>query len=80
MPTYEFRNTETGELFEKIMRNSVREEYLKENPHIQQLLSTATLIDPVRLGIRKVDQGFKQVLEKIHARTPGSTLNKTTHF
>ncbi|CAB4168131.1 hypothetical protein UFOVP1666_14 [uncultured Caudovirales phage] len=80
MPTYEFKNTETGELFEKMMRNSVREEYLKENPHIQQLLSTATLIDPVRLGIRKVDQGFKDVLHKIHKGTAGSTLNKTANF
>jgi len=32
--------------------------------------------DPVRLGIRKPDNGFKEVLQKIHEGSPGSTLNQ----
>lgn len=38
---------------------------------------TAPMIcDPVRVGARKMDSGFKEVLQKIHEKTPGSILNK----
>lgn len=79
MPLYEFRNKETGEVFEKLMSMASKEEYLKENPNIESMISGAPpLIDPVRLGVRRPDQGFKEVLQRIHEKTPGSQLNKTT--
>lgn len=79
MPTYTFKNTDTGEEFERFMSISAREDYLKENPNLETLIAGApALIDPVRLGIRKTDGGFKEVLQKIHSRTPGSILNKTS--
>ena len=55
-----------------------KEEYLKDNPNIESMLGMNALIDPVRLGIRRPDQGFKEVLQKIHEKTPGSQLNKTS--
>jgi hypothetical protein len=79
MPTYTFRNKETGEEFEQFMGISAREEYLKQNPHLETLiLGAPALGDSVRLGIRKTDAGFKEVLQKIHDKTAGSALNKTT--
>ena len=36
--------------------------------------------DAIRLGITKVPSGFKEVLQKIHRRTPGSTLNSTSRM
>lgn len=81
MPTYNFRNKETGEEFEKFMSISARETYLQENPNIETMISgTPMIVDPVRIGVRKVDSGFKEVLQKIHSRTPGSQLNKTNNF
>lgn len=81
MPTYKFRNKETDEVFEKFMGISAREEYLKENPNLEPMLTGApTLVDPVRLGIKKPDSGFREVLKKIHTTTPGSQLNKINHF
>ena len=81
MPTYNFRDKETGEVFEKFMSISAREAYLQENPNIETMLSgTPMIVDPVRIGVRKVDSGFKEVLQKIHSRTPGSQLNKTNNF
>ena len=77
MPLYDFRNKETGEVFEKMMSISAKEEYLKENPHIESTLGMPPVIDPVRLGIRTTDQGFKEVLQRIHEKTPGSQLNKS---
>lgn len=75
MPTYTFKNKETGEVFEKFMSIAAREDYLKDNPNIETMIgSPPTLGDPVRLGIRKVPDGFREVLSKIHERMPGSTL------
>lgn len=80
MPLYEFHNKETGETFDKMMSISSKEEYLKENPHIVHMMGMPPLIDPVRLGVRKPDQGFKEVLQRIHEKTPGSQLNKTANI
>lgn len=80
MPLYDFRNKDTGEVFEKFMSIAAKEEYLKENPNIESMLGMNALIDPVRLGVRKADNGFKEVLQRIHEKTPGSTLNKTSKY
>ena len=42
MPTYDFVNTNTGEEFEEFMSMAAREQYLKDNPHIQQMLGAKT--------------------------------------
>jgi hypothetical protein len=76
MPLYDFKNKDTGEVFEKMMSISAKEEYLIANPNIEPVLGMNMLIDPVRLGVRKTDQGFKEVLQRIHEKTPGSQLNK----
>jgi hypothetical protein len=78
MPLYEFRNKETGEVFEKFMSLSSREDYLKENPNVETVVGAPVMIDSVRLGIRRPDQGFKEVLQRIHEKTAGSQLNKTS--
>lgn len=80
MPLYDFRNKDTGEVFEKFMSISAKEEYLKDNPNIESMLGMNALIDPVRLGVRRADNGFKEVLQRIHEKTPGSQLNKTSKY
>lgn len=81
MPTYNFRDTTTGEVFEKFMGISAREVYLKENPNIESMLSGAPMVcDPVRVGARKKDSGFKEVLQKIHERTPDSYMKRNNAF
>ena len=70
-----FRNKDTGEEFEKFMSISAREQYLQENPDIETMVSGAPMVcDPVRVGVRKKDSGFSEVLQKIHSRAPGSQL------
>jgi hypothetical protein len=82
MPTYDFRNRETGEVVEHIMSIAAKEEYLKENPHMESIITgQPPLIDPYRLGLVKPDNGFKEVLQRVHEKTAGSKLNKTSsHF
>jgi hypothetical protein len=79
MPLYDFRNKDTGEVFEKMMSISAKEDYLAANPNIESLIAgQLAFIDSVRLGVRKTDAGFKEVLQRIHEKTAGSQLNKTT--
>jgi hypothetical protein len=73
MAIYEFKNTETDEVYEKQMTIADMEQYLKDNPtHIRHHSSAASMGDPVRLGLRKQDNGFREVLQKISERTPGA--------
>lgn len=81
MPTYSFKDRGTGLEFEKFMSISAREQYLKDNPHVEPVINGAPMVaDPVRVGVRKRDSGFKEVLQKIHERTPGSDLKKMNAF
>jgi len=63
------------------MSIAAKAEFLKTNPNLEPLITGLNpLIDPVRLGIHKADGGFKEVLQRIHEKTPGSTLNKTSKY
>ena len=77
MPTYSFRNTETGEIHDEIMRIAAREQYLLDNPHLESIVTSAPAFAGDHITIKK-DTGFKEVLQKIHERTPGSQLDKTS--
>ena len=81
MPTYVFKNTETGEIFEKNLKMSEFDNYKVQNPTHQRYYDSdnvPAMADPVRVGVRKPDSGFKEVLQKIHEKTPGSTLNRSS--
>lgn len=80
MPTYIFHNTKTDEQTTRIMKISEREQFLADNPHIVPVLTAPVMIDPVRLGVRKIDNGFKEVIQKVHEKTAGSALNRTTNI
>ena len=74
MPTYTFRDIETEEIYDKIMSWNSREEYLKDNPNLEVIMGAPAMGDSVRLGIRRPDQGFNEVLSKIHAANYKSNL------
>lgn len=76
MPTYTFRDNNTGDVFDRLMKWSDREIFLKENPNIEPVIGGApSLGDPVRLGVRRPDSGFNEVLSKIHANNYKSNLS-----
>lgn len=80
MPTYDFRNKETGEIIEKFMRISDREQFLKDNPHLEQVLLYAPQINADPISSNQHRKAFREVLNKVHKGSPGSTLNKTTEL
>lgn len=69
MPVYTFKNINTDEEFDLEMSIADREQYLKDNPDIQQILNKMNLGDPVKLGVTKnsrLTEFQKYVLPKIH--------------
>lgn len=73
MPTYNFLNTETGDEFESFMKISEREEFLKNNPHIQPVLTAPAIVSGVSTSTQnRVPDGFKEVLSKVAEAHPGS--------
>ena len=77
MPTYEFRDKTTGAVHEKFLSFSGKDEYLAQNPHLEQTLTSAPAFVGDHVVIKK-DTGFKEVLQRIHEKTPGSQLDKTS--
>jgi hypothetical protein len=79
MPTYVFRNKETGEQFEKIMKISELDTFRQENPQLETVIQSVAFGDPTKMtSTRKFDTGFKEVLQRIHEKTPGSQLQKSS--
>ncbi len=70
MPTYEFRNKDTGEVTEVFMKMSAKEQYLIENPNLEQTMTQAPAFTGDHIILKK-DSGFKEVLQKINERVPG---------
>lgn len=52
-----------------MMSISDKEKYLAENPHIVQEFTNISIGDPVRLGLRKPDDTFRDVLRTIKKNT-----------
>jgi hypothetical protein len=79
MPTYVFRNKETGEQFERIMKISELDTFRNENPQLETVIQAVAFGDPTKMSsTRKFDTGFKEVLQRIHEKTPGSQLQKSS--
>jgi hypothetical protein len=74
MPTYTFRDKDTEEIFDKIMSWDSRQKFLEENPNLEVIMGAPAMGDPVRLGVRRNDDGFKEVLSKISAANYKSNL------
>jgi predicted nucleic acid-binding Zn ribbon protein len=80
MPTYSFRDKTTGEIFDKILRISEREQFLTDNPNLEQVLLYAPQVSTDSLSGNQHRRAFKEVLNKIHSKTAGSVMNKTTEL
>jgi hypothetical protein len=76
MPIYSFRNNDTNDEFEKTMSNSERELFLANNPNIVQIFTKFPgVVDPVRVGLRKPDDGFRDVLRNVKHHHKKDSIN-----
>ena len=72
MPSYSFKNNETGEEWEEFFSISGREEFLEQNPHITQLPSMISIVSDT--GGIKNDNGWGDNMQRIAEAHPGSPL------
>ncbi len=72
MPSYSFKNNETGEEWEEFFSISGREEFLEQNPHITQLPSMISIVSDT--GGIKNDGGWGDNMQRIAEAHPGSPL------
>jgi len=72
MPTYTFHNRQTGVVEDKMMKISEKEQYLKDNPDIEQVHTGINIVAGV--GGIKHDSGWKENLSRIAEAHPRSSL------
>lgn len=52
------------------------DEYLAKTPEVERLMNGApALADPTRLGLKKPDSEFRDVLKRIKSKHRGSNIN-----
>ena len=74
MPLYEFKDKETGEVFEMRMTIPDKETWLKKNPHVKQVISAPNIVRGV--SVKNKLGGFNEVLQKVGEKHPDSSLDK----
>lgn len=76
MPTYTFKNKDTDEIEEHMFRISEYDKFKEDNPHLERFIDgTPGMSDPVRLGLVKPSEGFRELLRKIKKGSPQSKFN-----
>lgn len=74
MPTYTLKNTDTGEIFEKVMKISEYDEFLKSNPNVIRYFDSAPSVGEKE---PKPPSDFqKYVVDSIQRRNPGASPSK----
>ena len=84
MPTYTYTCDKCSEGVEYLLKISERDS--KEgnlcphcnDGHLTKIITPVAFGDPVKMGLSGKHGGMKEVLQKIHARAPGSKLNETS--
>lgn len=84
MPVYDYKCPNCNTQFEKNVKMS---DYQSDQPcpecstaSSRFVVGAPSLGDPVRLGLKKPDQGFRDILRSIDARTAGSTLKNNSSY
>ena len=75
MPTYTFKDNNTGLTFDEFMGMSEKDKYLEDNPHISQVPVMFAFVEDHIMGAGpKTDGGFNERMEQIANSHPGSPL------
>ena len=74
MPTYTFRDKETGEKTEHLIRLADYDQFKEDNPHLERVIEGASIGDPVLLGVRKTPDSFNSLVKNIKKRYHRSTI------
>ena len=75
MPTYKFKDNNTGEEFEKWMYMAEREKYLADNPHLTQMPTLLHAVSEIGNWQNKTDSDWKTIINRA-ANVPGSNVER----
>ena len=76
MPTYDFRNKETGEIITEVMSIHELDKYKEEHPELERYFGNQH-VATVYPNPKQSD-GFKSVMQKIQSAHPGANLSRYT--
>ena len=75
MPTYTFYDEASGIEWEQFLSMEERERFLKENAQIKQVIVPVAIVGDHVMGAGpKVDNGFRENMQRIAGAHPGSPL------
>jgi len=75
MPIYQYKNEETGEISDHFMSISTMEQFEVDNPHMKKIIHAPAFGDAMRLGVKKTDDNFNDLLKQMKKKAPGSDIN-----
>lgn len=71
MPLYDFEDKKTGEIVTKMIKISDKDQFLKDNPNLKQvILSTPSIVGSVGGTLSRAGDGWKEVQDKIKSGLP----------
>lgn len=76
MPIYEFRDKDTGEIWEEFLSYSGKDQFLQDNPNYEIVIGTPAILSGISGVTHKTDSGFKDLLNRIGNANPGSPLSQ----
>lgn len=76
MPIYSIQDIETLDEYEVSMKYSELDEYLEQNPNLKQIFTRFPgVVDSARIGVKKTDSSFRDVLSKAKSAHKHSTID-----
>ena len=77
MPTYEYKNVNTGEISEIFLKLADKDQFQQDNPNLEQIIGAPNMITR-RDGdvLKKAGAGWNEVLQKVGEHYPDSEVAK----
>ncbi len=76
MPIYSIQDIETLDEYEVSMKYSELDEYLEQNSNLKQIFTRFPgVVDSARIGVKKTDSSFRDVLSKAKSAHKHSTID-----
>lgn len=75
MPTYDFKDRKTGKVRKEFLWMHEFDAFVEANPHLEHIgVYSPPIGDPMRLGVKKTDKGFQEVLGKMKKFYKNNTI------
>jgi len=76
MPLYDYRDKKTGEVKEYFVKISDRDQFEKDNPHLEKVVSAPAVGNRfVTMEKMKAPSDYTSLLKRMKKKNPGSTIN-----